>query len=331
MKIGILSFAHHHAEAYIANLRNLPGVELIGVADEDAERGQSFANRYATHYFVSYVDLLRARPDGVIICSENNKHRALVELAAAEGIPVLCEKPLATTLEDGRAMVAACERAGVPLMTAFPMRFSAPLLEIKSRLDAGDYGSVVCFNATNQGELPTKHRSWFIDPELAGGGAIMDHTVHLVDIMRWYLGSEVSQVYAQSNRIFHADEVLVETGALEMLTFQDGVFASIDASWCRPPYWPTWGGLTFEMVTERGAVLVDAFKQNLTIYSHRWQRPQWFYWGSDMNQAMIAEFIAAIREERQPSVTGDDGLKAVEATLAAYRSAESGQPVMIER
>ena len=92
-------------------------------------------------------------------------------------------------------------------MTAFPMRFSAPLLEVKSRLDAGDFGQVYAFNATNQGELPTKHRLWFADPELAGGGAIMDHTVHLVDIMRWYLGSEVSQVYAQSNKIFHAQEV----------------------------------------------------------------------------------------------------------------------------
>jgi predicted dehydrogenase len=140
----------------------------------------------------------------------------------------------------------------------------------------------------------------------------------------------VSQVYAQSNRIFHADEVLVETGALEMLTFQNGVFASIDASWCRPPYWPTWGGLTLEMVTERGSVVVDAFKQNLTIYSHRWQRPQWFYWGSDMNQAMIAEFIDAIREQRQPKVTGEDGLKAVEVTMAAYRSAQTSQPVRIE-
>lgn len=330
MKIGILSFAHHHAEAYIANLRALPGVEVLGVSDEDQERGKRFADQYGVRFYVSYADLIQDRPDGVIICSENSKHRPLVELAAAEGVSILCEKPLATTLADSRAVVDACDRAGVLLMTAFPMRFSAPLLELKARLDAGDFGRVLCFNATNQGELPTKHRAWFVDPDLAGGGAIMDHTVHLVDVMRWYLGSEVSQIYAQSNRIFHANEVVVETGALEMLTFQSGVFASIDASWCRPPYWPTWGGLTFEMVTERGAVIVDAFKQNLTVYSHRWQRPQWYYWGSDMNQAMVAEFVAAIREQRQPKVTGVDGLRAVEVALAAYRSAETGQPVVFQ-
>ena len=81
----------------------------------------------------------------------------------------------------------------------------------------------------------------------------MDHTVHLVDIMRWYLGREVSEVYAQTNRIFYADEVQVETGAVELITFENGAFASIDASWSKPAYWPSWGGLTFEMVTERGA------------------------------------------------------------------------------
>jgi len=329
MKIGILSFAHHHAEAYIHNLRCLEGVELAGVADEEAARGQWLANQHETRFYPSYEAMLDSKPDGVIICSENNKHRRLVEMAASQGVNVLCEKPLATTLPDALAMVQACQSAGVLLMTAFPMRFSAPVVSLKARLEAGDFGQVLCFNATNQGELPTKHRSWFVDPELSGGGAIMDHTVHLVDIMRWYLGSEVREVYAQSNRIFHANEVEVETGALELLTFQNGVFASIDASWCRPPYWPTWGGLTFEMVTQRGAVIVDAFKQNLTVYSHQWQRPAWYFWGSDANQAMVAEFAAAIRGGREASVTGMDGYRAVEATVAAYKSAESGEVVRV--
>ena len=333
MKIGILSFAHHHGEAYITNLRRMPegqGVELLGVADDDPMRGQRIASQCQAIYFHSYEDLLEAKPDGVIICSENNRHRALVEMAASRGIHVLCEKPIATTLEDARAIVDACDKAGIILMTAFPMRFSAPLLEIKFRLDNGDFGDVYCFNATNQGELPTKHRAWFVDPDLAGGGAIMDHTVHLVDIMRWLLGSEVKTMYARSNKIFHADEVSVETGALEMLTFQNGTFATIDASWSRPQYWPTWGGLTFEMVTQRGAVVVDAFRQNVNIYRHDWQRSNLAYWGSDMNHAMVSDFVAAIREQRPPRVTGVDGLRAVEATLAAYESVRTGKTVHVK-
>ena len=330
IKIGVLSLAHQHGEAYISNLRLMEGVELVGVADDDPMRGQTVAAHNRAKYFHTYEDLLEAKPDGVIVCTENNRHRSLVEMAASLGIHVLCEKPIATTLEDARAIVEACEKAGVLLMTAFPMRFSAPLLEIKARLDNGDFGDVYCFNATNQGELPTKHRAWFIDPQLAGGGAIMDHTVHLVDIMRWFTGAEVKTVYARSNRIFHADEVQVETGALEMLTFDNDVFATIDASWSRPQYWPTWGGLTFEMVAQRGAVLVDAFRQNLNVYRQEWERSNWAYWGSDMNHAMVSDFASAIRENRQPRVTGVDGLRAVEATLAAYESDRTGKTVEVK-
>ena len=330
MKIGILSFAHHHAEAYIDNLQAIDGAELMGVADEDAARRRRFAERYDAPFFETYGALLEAGPDGVIICSENNRHRPLVEQAAAADVHVLCEKPLATTLEDARAIVDACDAAGVLLMTAFPLRFSTPLVQIKEQLDTGALGEVYAFKGVNQGELPTAHREWFIDPVRAGGGAVMDHTVHLVDIMRWYLNSEVREIYAQTNQIFHADEVEVETGALEMLTFENGVFATIDASWSRPPYWPTWGGLGFEMVTERGAVIVDAFSQNLTVYEHTTERARWLPWGSDTNQAMIEEFVAAVREGRTPRVTGMDGYRAVEAALAAYQSAASGQPVRLE-
>ena len=329
IRIGILSFAHHHGEAYISSLRRMEHVELVGVADDEPLRGQAIAAQHHAKYFHTYEDLLEERPDGVIICTENNHHRPMVEMAASGGIHVLCEKPLATTLEDARAIVDACDKAGVLLMTAFPMRFSAPLLEIKARLDKGDYGEVYCFNATNQGELPTKHRPWFVNAELAGGGAIMDHTVHLVDIMRWLTGAEVKTVYAKSNRIFHAEEVMVETGALEMLTFDNNMFATIDASWSRPQYWPTWGGLGFEMVTQRGTVIVDAFRQNLNVYRHDWQRSNWLSWGSDSNQAMVEEFVSSIQENRSPGVTGLDGLRAVEVTMAAYESDRTGQPVKV--
>ena len=330
MRIGILSFAHHHAEAYIQNVQNIAGAELMGVADEDATRGRRFAAAHDVPFFESYGALLDAGPDGVIISSENNKHRPLVEQSAAAGVHVLCEKPLATTLEDARAIVDACDEAGVLLMTAFPMRFSTPLVQIKKQLDAGALGEVYAIKGVNQGELPTTHRDWFVDAEKAGGGAVMDHTVHLVDIMRWYLDSEVREIYAQTNQIFHAGEVEVETGALEMLTFENGVFATIDASWSRPPYWPTWGGLGFELVTERGSLIVDAFSQILTVYEHTTERARWPSWGSDTNQAMIEEFVAAVQEERAPRVTGMDGYRAVEAALAAYESAASGQPVKLE-
>ncbi len=329
MKIGIMSFAHHHAEAYIGNLRAIPGVEMIGIADSDRERGQKFARQFDAHLFSSYEALLAEKPDGVLVCSENANHRPLVEMAAQAGAHVLCEKPLATTRKDAQAIIAACRNAGVQLMTAFPMRFSVPLQQLKARLDAGDLGRIYCMNTTNQGEMPIAHRAWFVDKELAGGGAMMDHIVHLADIFNWFFGRAVTSIYAQANHILHADRVDVETGGLVMLQFADGLFATIDTSWSKPLNYPTWGGLAMELVSERGLTVVDAFSQNLNIFRQDPPNNYWAYWGSDMNQAMIAEFVAAIREGRETAVTGEDGLFALEVVLAAYESAETNQPVRL--
>ncbi|HFQ95112.1 MAG TPA: Gfo/Idh/MocA family oxidoreductase, partial [Anaerolineae bacterium] len=160
LRIGIMSFAHLHAESYAHQLKALPDIDFIGIADDDLERGQRFAQRYDVPFFESYDALLAQQPDGVIVCSENARHRPLVEQAAAAGVHVMCEKPLATTLEDGRAMLRACEDAGVLLMTAFPMRFSAPLLEIKTLLDQEGLGRVLAVNSVNQGQMPKRYRDW---------------------------------------------------------------------------------------------------------------------------------------------------------------------------
>ena len=112
------------------------------------------------HLYRSYEEMLATKPDGVVICSENSKHRPLVEMAAAAGVHVLCEKPIATTLDDAKSIISACERAGVVLMTAFPMRFSTPLVEVKQRLDAGDPITV----------LDVRHSiSLELDPEMIPG------------------------------------------------------------------------------------------------------------------------------------------------------------------
>jgi predicted dehydrogenase len=329
MRIGILSFAHLHAEAYIGNLRAIPDVEMIGIADEDQARGQHFSELYNANLYPSYESLLADQPDGVVICSENARHRPLVELAADAGVHILSEKPLATSLEDAQTMTDACAKASVKLMTAYPMRFSTPMIEIKTLIGSGKLGKIFACSSSNQGELPLHHREWFVDGELAGGGAVMDHTVHLADLLRWFLGCEVIEVYAQTNRVFHADSVDVETGGLLMLTFEDGTFASIDCSWSRPKNWPAWGGLEMKLVAENGVVDVDAFRQNLVVYGQHSPHPTWAYWGSDANQAMIEEFVDSIRQNREPSVTGFDGYKSLEVALAAYRSVESGQPVKL--
>ncbi|MCZ7541001.1 MAG: Gfo/Idh/MocA family oxidoreductase [Anaerolineae bacterium] len=334
MRCAIMSFAHVHAEGYLHNLQANPAVEFIGFADEDADRGRHFAKQTGARWFPTYEALLAEKPDGVIICSENAHHRALAEMAATAGVHILSEKPLATTPEDARAMVAVCERAGVTLMTAFPMRFSAPTIEARKVLDSGALGTVYGCNTTNQGQLPRLHsaypRGWFTDPALAGGGAATDHVVHVADLLRWYFQSEVTEVYAELNHIFYQEPgVNVETGGLVLLTFANGAFASIDCSWSKPPHYPTWGGLTMELVGEGGLVIVDPFRQVMSVYAQGASRPAWTYWGSNANQAMVDEFVAAVQERRAPAVTGHDGLKAAEIVAAVYRSAAAHQPVTL--
>jgi predicted dehydrogenase len=331
MRLGIMSFAHLHAEGYIRNLRANPEVEMIGFADDNLERGRHFAQKFNARLFDSYEALIAEKPDGVVICTENACHRPVVEMAAEAGVHVLSEKPLATTLEDARAMLDVCERNNVWLMTAFPMRFNAPILEVKRVLDSGALGRLYGINSTNQGKLPRYHtdyvREWFEQKDLAGGGAAMDHIVHLADLLRWYLGQEVVEVYAQMNAIPYREVgVEVETAGLVMLTFEDGTFASIDCSWSKPPSYPTWGGLAMELVGENGLLTVDAFKQTTAVYG---EQPKWVGWASDANQAMVDEFVAAIRENRPPTITGYDGYKAVEIVLAAYESAARGEPVRL--
>ena len=209
------------------------------------------------------------------------------------------------------------------------MRFSAPLLQLKSQLDAAALGKLYCFNTTNQGRMPIHERDWFVDKTLAGGGAVMDHTVHLADVLRWFLQSEVVEVYAQANHILHADLVDVETGGLVMLTFADGTFATIDCSWSKPFNYPTWGGLTMEIISERGLTVVDAFSQNLNVFSQTPAANNWAFWGSDADQGMVDEFVQAIEEGRETAVTGEDGYKAVEIVIAAYQSIATGEPVKL--
>jgi predicted dehydrogenase len=177
--------------------------------------------------------------------------------------------------------------------------------------------------------LPFLKRDWFVDKQLAGGGAIIDHVVHLADMLRWYLQTEVVEVFATSNAIMHAGKVSVETGGLVMLTFANGVFASIDCSWSKPAYYPIWGGLTLELVAENGLATMDAMKQYMTVYSHQVGRPMQNVWASDSNAGMLSEFVMAIREQRFPAITGEDGLRAAEIVAAAYASVASGQPVRI--
>jgi predicted dehydrogenase len=329
LKVGILSFAHLHGAGYASLLAGRSDIELR-VADEDAQRGKRIADQHGVPFVPSYAELLDWGLDAAVICSENAGHRVLTEQAAAAGAHVLCEKPLATSLADGRAMIAACEAAGVRLMTAFPVRFSLPIARLERLARDGQLGRIHGVAGTNPGTMPG---GWFVDPELAGGGAVMDHTVHVADLLRWILGCEAVEVYAQTNRILYPD-LPVETAGNIAVTFADGTVATIDCSWSRPKSFTTWGGVTLELVGDDGVATADAFAQTLTSYHDGpgrtgGQDVAQVPWGSSADAGMLEEFLAAIREDRAPSPDGWDGYRATEIAFAAYQSMETGQPVRL--
>ena len=325
-RVGIFGVAHVHADAYMANLEAMDRVEIVGASETDAALRIRWSERHTEPVFATHAALVAAGIDAAIVCTTTNEHRSVVELLASAGVPVLCEKPLATSVEDAQAIVDVCAASNVLLMTAFPMRFNPSLTAGLAWIEEGRIGEILAFAGTNQGRIPTHYAGWFADPIAAGGGAVMDHVVHLVDILRWWTKSEPVEVYAVTNRILHPD-VAVETGGMVTVGFDNGVFATIDCSWSRPDGYPTWGGLTIETVGTGGVFTIDAFAERLDV----WSRGDaiWTDWGSDANQAMIDHFIGAVRGEIPLTVTGVDGLRATEVALAVYRSVAAGQPVEV--
>jgi predicted dehydrogenase len=326
IRIGILSTAHGHAHSYAACLRAIANVELVGVADEDSERGRAFAERYDIRVFNSVEALLDEGLDGVIICSANLQHRPLTELAGRHTRHILCEKPIATTLADAEAMIDACARTGAKLQIAFPVRFAPPVLQLRALLQSGALGQVYSLKTTNHGQLPG---GWFVDRELAGGGAVIDHTVHVIDLLRWFFDAEISEVYAEIGVGLLHDGLDIDDAGMLSFTLSNGAYGTLDTSWSRPSAFPTWGDVTIEVVAERGWARLDAFKQQLAVYSNRASKAQWVGWGGNMDLGLMRDFVAMIADGRAPSITGQDGLKALEVALAAYQSAIAGAPITI--
>ncbi|MFP9190151.1 Gfo/Idh/MocA family protein [Natronosalvus vescus] len=325
VRIGICSAAHLHAGAYAAQLEALEGATLVGVADRDESRGRAFTDEHGVEYLES--DALFDRVDGVIVCSTNVEHRSWIERAAAAGVDVLSEKPLAPEVDDARAIVDACADADVHLGVAMPLRFSLPAREAKTSLEAGEIGTLMSITGTNRGKMPG---DWFVDPDASGGGAVMDHTVHIVDLVHWLTGERVETVYAETGSRFH--DIPVEDVNLLSMTLTDGTQFSLDGSWSKPETWDFWGDATVSLLGTDAAIDVDCFAQKLTHTDGRADGDgiASVYWGSDPNGGLVSDFVDAVRDGRAPETRGEAGVEAVAVVEAAYESAERSEPVDVD-
>lgn len=324
-RLSIMSFAHLHADFYATAISSLEDVELAGVWDDNPVRGEEAAARYDTEFFSTTEALFAAENgiQGTIVTSENVNHKRDVLVAAEAGVHVLCEKPISVSVADARVMVDACEQAGVQLMIAFPCRYSPAFKRLEQIVRSGELGEIVAIKGTNRGQNPG---GWFNDPALAGGGTVIDHTVHVVDVMRTLLGEEVVKVYAEIETVFDPDLPCDDAGVLSM-NFEGGCVATLDASWSRPANYPTWGDVTMALMGTEGNAWADLFVEHVDAWREGAGTYLWEAYGHDANADLIADFAASIETGAPVPITGMDGLKAMEVALGAYESSEVGEPV----
>ncbi len=324
LRIGVVSFEHMHAQSYTQELVKYPEVTLVGIADENEKRGREMAATFKTNYYQRYESLLEQQLDGVVICTNNRDHAKVSIAAAKKGIHILVEKPFATTIADAHAMLEAAREANVQIMNAFPMRFNPNVIAAKKKIDAGLIGQVLTITSINHGKIPG---GWFIDPALSGGGAVMDHTVHLGDLIRWFTGSEIKSVFCESGELLH-HKGIDDTG-LVMIELDNGVSATIDCSWAHHTNYPIWAQVDMQIIGTKGVIELKAFAQVLHLDDQTNQRFEDIGWNEGGDEGLIKEFVQVCATAKTPLVTGLDGLRALEIALASYESSRTNEVVSL--
>jgi predicted dehydrogenase len=307
--IGAGQVAERHAVAFAA----CPDATVVAVADPDRARGERLAGGCGAPWFASTEALLASGVDAVAVCVPHELHLPIAVAAAEHGVHILLEKPIANTLEEADAILAAADRAGVRIMVGFVHRFRPEVLEASRLLRDGAIGEPVIaldrFCSLGGPHPP----AWVWSRAQAGGGVLMYGGIHAIDRLLWLVGDEAAVTSAQLHETYGFGDV--EDGLVAMLRFSRGATAALVEN--SPPYGRPGGWATDVFGTDgalriqTGAWLeVTSANGTHTVKS-----------GDDGHfERQAAEFVAAVRDEREPSVTGRDGRAALAVALEIYRS-----------
>lgn len=324
-----------HAWAYVRALTGCDDAHVVGVHDAEPDHTRWIRQDFGVPFVADAGDLVSSPDvDAVVVCSANADHRGYVELAAANGRHVLCDKPIATALEDARAMVAVCAAADVQLHIAFVSRFLPVVARARQAVRDGRLGDVIGLVGGNRGRppLPPQYPPWITDPVAAGGGALIDHSVHVTDAMRHVSGLEVTEVSAEAGALLW--DCGVDDVAVLLLRFANGAVGSVDPSWSLPADNPFDYDFFLRVVGTEGSLDVTDTAESLHVVSARDGGPRGLRhtsFAEDADRAMIDAFLSSVRSGsvQEPCATGEDGVRALEIALAGYRSSDAGSAVEV--
>ena len=327
---GLIGASTIAAEHMISAIRAQPGHEVVAVASSNPQRASEYSQKHRIAGAYDSVAALLADPavQVVYISTTNELHREQVLAAAAAGKHVLCEKPLALTLDDAQQMVRACAEARVLMATNHHLRNAATHRKIRELVQAGAIGKPLFARVFHAVYLPPHLQGWRIDKPAAGGGVILDICVHDADTLRFILGAEPVEAIGLSQSAFLAREGL-EDGVMAVLRFDNGVLAQLHDAFTTP-----FAGTGIEIHGDRGSIvgrnvmtqqavgevlLRDGNGERAVPVEHE-----------SLYARGVARFCAALGGEGEPAATAVDGLRSLATALAIAEACRTGASVHIE-
>jgi predicted dehydrogenase len=300
---------------HLQTLAKEPRANLLAVADIDAQAARRAGEAFGIPSFGDPFEMLdTARPEAVIICTPPNTHRSLTEAALSAGAHVLCEKPLALTVEDALAMVRAAEDKGLMMMMASKFRYVQDIIHAKGIVEEGIVGEVIILENEFCSHVDMKGR-WNSNPAISGGGVLIDNGSHSVDIFRYLIGP-VDNLQAVHGKRWQ--QIEVEDTCHLILRSTDGTTGSIDLSWSihkEDPY--------FIRIFGTEGMLEIGWKGSRYRQS---EKRAWAGFGSGYDKlqavgAQLANFIDALDGKGTPMITTEDAVESVRVIQCAYHTA----------
>ncbi|MET9019979.1 Gfo/Idh/MocA family oxidoreductase [Actinopolymorpha sp. NPDC004070] len=311
--VGTGSIGRAHLNAY-----RRAGVDPVAVADVDRAAVEAVAAEFgATAYTDVATMLAEGNLDAISVCTPPSTHQALTVQALEAKVAVLCEKPMARTVDECALMVKAADVNRTLLTVGFCHRFQPEIEAIRTAVADGRIGTALTFRNRFSGPLDGVESSWFSQPEISGGGVLMDTCVHSVDLFR-YLFGEVDQVRAltATTATSRGPALEVEDSAVLSLRSHAGVLGVIEASWRTAP-----GEAVVTVSGTHGRLHLDYATMKLTEVGVDGTESVVEVTGEDRFTRQARHFLSCVAGTAVPRVTPADGARAVAVLAEATASA----------